>query len=626
MWFEKINVSNNKALGHFAFLVLFFLAIYFYLERTIFVDPAHSAFKVIYNKDFMSEASRYAAVLPQGLLLLAIWLHLPLKMVLCLYSVSFILLYYLIFLVITYWFKNDNLALAVPLVLLMGVKYSFFWISTETQQALEYNLLFAAFLYYSLGMNPGFLSNLKKLIIAAGIILLGFYSHPVSLFPILFILGYFMIDQKLWRKPYIYILGAMLIAVTIIKVFITPTNIYETINFKGFFAFFEKIGHVHTSESLAFLAGNIFTLYFFSLIIFIVTIFFYILKKQYLKLTYYMVSIILFLLVIFTTFDIWYYPFIVEKNLMPLNIFLLLPFMNEVVFSSNRLNIVKRFFLIVIFLVAVVNVIDASYFYKDRLAYIHSLIYQTRQFPEKKFIIDEKDIDLNRLNVAWALAPESLLLSSLDSPDSSRSIYVVEHGRPLRHDLNLNDSLLFICASWATELSVKGLDKRYFNLGNSFYRVLSANEMYQKNKKIIYINNFNVPKTDKKGNYNSDNSGNSFYIFTTEFSPGLFRKYSDLTTEKSILISASVKVYPLEEINPKSLNLVISREQGQTVFDYYMSYSYQPCIFTPKHWDTLFVSGIVRSSNKNDILKVYLWNPEKKKIKIDDLVVYFTTN
>jgi len=622
----KINISNNKLLGQLAFLILFFLAIFYYLERTIYVDPGYAAFNLLYYKDFVYEASRYAAQIPQFLPLLAIWMHLPLRVVLCLYSVSFILLYYLIFLVIAYGFKNDKLALAVPLVLIMGVKYSFFWISTETHQALEYCVLFIAFLYYSQKMKPGIWNYLIKLIMATCILLLCFYCHPVSLFPILFLLGYFLIDQKLWGKPYVYTLGVIIIAVAIFKVFITPISTYETANFQGFLSFFKNIDHLQTSESLIFLKGKIFNLYFFSLIIVIVTSIFYIIKKLYLKLVYYLVSLLLFLLVISITFDIWFYAFIVEKNLMPLNIFLLIPFLNEVVFSSKRLNLLKQIFLILIFLVAVSHIIYASGFYKNRLAYIHNLITQTRQFPEKKFIMKMKDIDINQVNVRWAFAVESLLLSSLDGPDSTRSIYVPDEGDDLKPDLKLNNPKLFICVPWSMNLNIEKMDKRYFNLGQSVYRILSLKDLYTRNKRTIYTNNFDKPLTEKSENYDLDSSGNSFYILTSEFSPGMTKKYTHLANTKSILLSATVKVCPLEELNPQSLKLVICREQEGVAYDYYSFSSTQPYILKSQNWTTLSVSGIVRNTGKNDKIKIYLWNSERKKIKMDDFVIYYTTD
>ena len=183
---------NNKMLGQLMFLFLFVMALLFYLERTIFVDPCYAVFNILYYRDYIVEAGRTAAVFPQTLALLAVKLELPLKVILGIYSISFILLYYLVFLVIAYGFKLDRLALAVPLVMMLGVKYSFFWISTETHQALVYTILFYAFLSWSLSFKPGVLFWSIRLIVATGILFLCFYSHPVSLFTVLFVLGFFI--------------------------------------------------------------------------------------------------------------------------------------------------------------------------------------------------------------------------------------------------------------------------------------------------------------------------------------------------------------------------------------------------------------------------------------------------
>ncbi|MCK9205418.1 MAG: hypothetical protein M0P58_13435 [Bacteroidales bacterium] len=624
---SKDFLLNNKILGHIAFLILGCLAVIFYLERTIFVDPAYAAFNITYYKNFVSEAGRYAAVLPQALPLLAISLHLPLKIVLCLYSLSFILLYYLIFLIIAYWFKNDTLTLAVPLVLMLGIKYSFFWISTETHQTLVYSLLFVGFLFYSLGFKPGIISNFKKILVASAILLLCFFTHPVSLFTVLFILGYVMIDQKLWKKPIMYFLGVLIVTIAIIKVLTAQTNGYEGYIFQGFLAFFEKIGYWKSSESFIFLTKKVYSLYLFSSLIFIATVVYYAIKKQYLKLAYYVLAILTFLLIIFATFDVWFLQFIEEKNFMPLNIFLLVPFLKDVVFSSNRLNLAKQFFLILLFTISVANVVSASSFYKDRLAYISSLINQTKRFPEKKFIISEKLIDRSRLEVPWSLGPETLLLSSLKSPDSSRSIFILESNVTLNPEIDLKDSLRFLCTSWAQNLEVNKMDKQYYNLDNSSFRIITINDLYHGVRKIGYVDLFNDPSMVHPGShYEQDSSGNEYYVLTDEYSPGFYGKFTEMTSEENVYLSATVRVFPLEGIDPKALNLVISREQGSKIFDYYMSYSDKAGPLKPNFWNTLTVSGVVRSTDKNDLLKIYVWNPGKKKVRMDDLVIYYDVN
>jgi hypothetical protein len=237
----------------------------------------------------------------------------------------------------------------------------------------------------------------------------------------------------------------------------------------------------------------------------------------------------------------------------------------------------------------------------------------------------ENEIDLNQINVPWGLAPESLLLTSLDSPDSSRTVYIVEHGQILPPDLKLNDPMLFICTYWAPNLNVEKMDKRYFNLGQSVYRIMSLEDLYTKNKRTIYANNFDKPLNEKSENYGLDSTGNSFYILTSEFSPGMTKMYTDFSNTKSILLSATVKVCPVEEVNPQSLKLVICREQKGVSYDYYSITSPQPYIPGSEDWTILSVSGIVRNTGKNDEVKVYLWNPERKKIKMDDFVICYTT-
>jgi hypothetical protein len=617
---------NNKLLGQLMFLVLFFMAIFYYLERTVFVDPCYAVFNILYYHDYVCEAGRHAAVIPQTLALLGIRMQLPLKVILMIYSISFILLYYIIFLVIAYGFKLDRIALAVPLLLMLGVKYSFFWISTETHQALVYTVLFYAFLTWSLQFRKGVISWLFRLTMATGIILLCFYSHPVAFFTVLFVLGFFIIDNKLWFKPEGYILSGVIIVLAVIKFLTSSATGYEGFYFKGFSAFFERIGHISTSGSLRFLNAKLFNLYIFSLAIFLATVAWYVLKKQYLKLLWYMGFLVSFSLILFTTFDIWYLPFIQEKNLMGLNIILLIPFLKDVVFIGERRRMVVQGFLILLFMIAVIHVVSASFAAKDRLSYLRELIREVRHFPEKKFIIRESIVDRERIKVNWGLAPETLILSSLESPDSSVSIYINDEYGKIKDGTNLGDSLLFICAPWAQDLEIRRLNKRYFNLEHSAYRMLSETDLILGNEIPCYSNRFDGPSSPQGGDSCLiDSSGNSYLILKSEFSPGFYKKFSEFTKYPAVVITASVRVCPFEKVNSKFLGLVISREQNQVVFDYYNSWIQHMDTLEPRKWKTITVSGIIRSTNNNDLLKIYLWNPGKNRVGMDDLEISYRT-
>lgn len=620
----KNLLTDERTWGHLMFLVLFVLAVVYYLERTIFVDPCYAVFNLIYYKSYIVEAGRTTAVYPQTLALLAIRWGWPLKSVLAVYSVSFILLYYIIYLVIAYIFRLRRLALAVPLALLLGVKYSFFWISTETHQAVAYTILFYAFLAWSAGFRPGILYRLIRVVAAAGILYFCFHSHPVALFTVLFALGFFIVENKFWLKPDGYILAGIIIAMAVAKFLAGSSVGYESFFFKGFGEFFDRLGNIFGSESFRFLKGNITGIYLFSALLFVVTTAWYIMKKQYLKLVYYLTAILAFSLILFTTFNIWFFPFIQEKNLMGLNVFLLIPFLRDVEFGGKKSRYIVPVMAALIFLTGVFRVVRASAFYRDRLDYIGSLIRSVRDFPEKKFVIPAQMISRERLNVNWGLATESLMLSSLESPDSSVSIYVNDDDGKIPEGTNFNDSLLFICAPWAKDLEIRRLDRRYFDLRNSPYRVLEEKDMVQGGEVGCYSNRFDDPAF-RQGNdgCTNDGKGNTYFLLTSEFSPGFYGKYSDMTHSPAVMVTARVRVCPMEKLNPEWLTLVISREKEGTVLEYHRSGLDKTPDLRVGQWDTLTASGIIRSTDPADQLKVYLWNPEKKKVGMDDLEISY---
>ncbi len=618
----KFPAISEKILGHLMFAVLFLLAALFYLERTIFVDPCYAIFNLTYYHDFVVEAGRKAAVLPQWPALLAIAKGWPLKQVLFIYSLSFIVLYYLVYLVIAHVFRLGKLALAVPLVFMLGIKYSFFWISTETHQAVVYTILFYAFLTWSLRFPKGFLTAVVRVVVAAGLLGLCFYSHPVALFTVLFALGYYMIGNRRWNRPDGYILAAIIVALAVYK-FMTGSSVgYESFYFKGFGEFFDRLGYVFHSESFKFLRHNLFTIYLFPLLIFAVMIRLYYRGKQWLRLAWYAGYFVLFALVLFTTFDIWYFPFIQEKNLMGLTLVVLIPFLAEINPESVRNRRLMLGFLSLAFLVGTFHVVHALRSYKDHLAYVGELITTVRQFPEKKFILRDDQVDRNRLNVFWGLGPESLVLSSLKGPDSSVVIYVNDAVGRLDSTINLADTAHFIFVPWAKDLEVGRLDRRYFNLSGSHTRELTGQDLVSGGEKVIYENGFNGQHfRDGKDSCRTGSDGNIYFETSSEFSPGLYGKYSDVSRYASVMITATARVKPLEPLNPKWLAFVISREKDNKVLEYHLATLMPPDSLKVGQWNTFTVSGRISSTDPADLLKVYLWNPEKKRVSLDDLRV-----
>ena len=90
-----------------------------------------------------------------------------------------------------------------------------------------------------------------------------------------------------------------------------------------------------------------------------------------------------------------------------------------------------------------------------------------------------------------------------------------------------------------------------------------------------------------------------------------------------MVITAKVRVFPYEKMMSRWLNLVISKEQNQVVLEYHRSGIDNPDSLNIGRWNTLTVSGIISSTDPRDQLKIYLWNPEKKKVGMDDLEITY---
>ena len=63
--------------------------------------------------------------------------------------------------------------------------------------------------------------------------------------------------------------------------------------------------------------------------------------------------------------------------------------------------------------------------YTQRLIYLTQLLDKTRPFEGSKFFVNHEDIDEKKLLMYWGSAYETLYISATQSPDSTRSLYIV---------------------------------------------------------------------------------------------------------------------------------------------------------------------------------------------------------
>ena len=192
-------MKHFRIIGHVFFIVLIAMASLFYVERVLCSDSSFQLFKMIVFDKFNIEAGRYSMVIAELLQFIPIKLGLSLNAIIFVYSISFIALFYSIFLLCVYKLKSIEAGIII-LLLVIGIRNTFFHAISETWQALVFASLFYAWLRFNETKNG--LKSLKTILIfyliSTILIVICVLMHPASLLPLIFIICYHLIDRKLY--------------------------------------------------------------------------------------------------------------------------------------------------------------------------------------------------------------------------------------------------------------------------------------------------------------------------------------------------------------------------------------------------------------------------------------------
>jgi hypothetical protein len=114
----------------------------------------------------------------------------------------------------------------------------------------------------------------------------------------------------------------------------------------------------------------------------------------------------------------------------------------------------------------------------------------------------------------------------------------------------------------------------------------------------------------------------SFRMDSLEFSPGLWRKVSEIPgITGGNQVQASAWVLAQDSIQGTNASLVITLEHNGEAYLYAPAYLVKSGLQPGKWGKVTLTVSLPDIKSKNDLLKVYLWNPGKQLIYLDDLSV-----
>ncbi len=455
-----------KYLGYLVLGILLVMSIVFYKERTLFVDVAFQTFKMITEGGWQVQVNRFGSGLVHALPLAAIRMELPLWMVLLSYSLSFTLLFLLLYHITVQWLKNEWMGFAIPLLFTLNTFDGFYWATSELQQGLAVLLVYFAFLL----KYPAPSKWWQWAVIILGIPLLATY-HPVMFIPFFFMWGFFWLSDERFRNSTFYVVLLVMIVFLLVKSSFMG-NHYDAGKMAEFWNNFDAYypNLLKLPSNKIFLTRSIKFWYFFPLL-FIFENGWYLWKKQWAKAILLTGFSLVFLLITHIGSPHTTYRFYAEVNYMPLTLFVILPLLFDIVPNIKKKRLVVLLFSL-IFVIRLVTIYNHHRPYSNRIVWLQEQLDNIqRNYTSNKVIIPfTKELE-DRLYMTWGIPYESLLLSSMNNREHSMTIFVPKGGEPsLVRDIQVQD--LWFASDFGAINSDEISDNVYFDLKRDVYIIV----------------------------------------------------------------------------------------------------------------------------------------------------------
>lgn len=588
--------SSLTVWGHLFMILLSVMSVFLFRERIIFFDSAYYSIKLINSEWFTIESGRYSTLITQILPLLAIKLGASLKTVLVLYSLSFMIIVYAIFIINVHVLKNIAAGFAIVLLSTLCMRDSYFYVVSELIQGMMFSSLLYAWLFYPITTGKR-LNPVVNLFVSFTIVLACFYFHPMVMLAVGFIIGFYIIDTRDFTNLNILLLIILTISMYVLKILTANTGSYEgefISQFKEVPSMLRKLGSLY---STMFFFERYFNFYLIFNIMTWVIALFYLAKRRWAKLLWFLGCLVGFTLLCIVAFNKGDTYIAMEKYFMPLSIFVAIPFLHDFM-SGKTLRIIGVVACVCIGLWGTRRIYRERKTYINRIEYIANLnAFATQTHGTRKLVVRGESLDPNR--TTWALSAESLLLSAIDGKEKSTTVFAAS--KTQLTDIDFSDTKTFLCAPFDLKWTASSLNPEYFMLPETPYLFTA--------KGVDDVDSSTLMPLKTFSGANNIETNEEYYLL-------LECPLSDLhfDNKKYVDVKASATFSTLVEPS-RDLKLVMSLESG-----FYLSSAYLvplPKDSSGAYTFSISISSRIRSKiGGNDMLKIYAWNKDKQAMKI----------
>lgn len=448
-----LNKKNVLYLGTTSFSILGILSLYFYKERTVFLDLAYILFKVIQTNSLAIQVNRFVSVFTHGVVQASIQFNLSLSSISQLFSLSFVVFQFILFLIILKIIKDEKLALGLLLFNFVMPTHTFFWTASELIQGMAFVFVFFALL------NRKYTREIKKTMVNHFLLLTTLitasFAHPLLNIPLAFGLMFFAIKFRSEMKTsFLYFFILITINLVKQKYF---SNDYDVAAASGVQNFIKLFPNYYTPSFKDFL-GFLKTDYKVLSIIILGVLGFYSWYKQYTKALLVAIFFVGYASLINITYPDKAHQFYLESQYLALSFFAILPFVLDILphFQTKSWPV---YLIVLICLLGIVRIINASSIYTERLNWNRNLLAKCDRANLDKVILLDKDLPKDTLKLTWGLSYECWLLSTIEQ-SNTKSIIAVRNEKQFDKDLNRTNVFLSL---W-NKTEYQNLNPQYFKL------------------------------------------------------------------------------------------------------------------------------------------------------------------
>lgn len=395
----------------FSFLIYGMLSYIYFLERVIMPDMSYQLFTILKNDGFAIQIHRFGAVMTQIFPLISSKMGLSLKAIATLYSLSFPMVYLLLFFIIIYY-KNVEIALIYFLFHFLINTHSFYWAQCELIQGVSFTLVYVSFI------NEQTRYQMNKILF--WIINLVFLTTIVFFYPLLIIVlafsfVYLYLNNRLRYKLYIYS-SIVYIALVVLKS-IFFGNDYDTQAISNIGNLIKLFPNYIDIPSFHNFIHYLFFDYYGLIFCFVIVVVKLSLDKKWDKLISFTTFFFGLIFLINTCYKEGAEQFYLEGQYSILCIIVGFPLVYDVLYDWRPM--LRNAFVVLIVVLFVYRIVSTSSEYSSRVSLYRTLISQNKN---QKSVIPSRTLLTKTLKMTWGSSFEIWLLSTMEKGKTSSII------------------------------------------------------------------------------------------------------------------------------------------------------------------------------------------------------------